>query len=311
MPALAMGEMLGMAAPCSEDFQRLGTLVLPDMANVGHKAVLAHHFADLFEALEQPKASGRRLLGLTAWLAASEPIDAFWRQRSAKRLGDHPDFKVPPTASATTLGAHEEGVREVCDLGLVELLDRWTARLQGGAGAGDLLAMLVLAASEKQLDARRDLEGKTSWNFVYLATHALQQAPSGDPHAWSQAAALVNLFPTDDPEERVQPKPSKATLLDAILDVEPQEAMFLASALMDDAGPEAVLAVLAEAATDNDPTFNHAHQTLAVAASADLLPLLPPHVQRAMLVSLAKSLANSQGSADLGRLAERALVAKK
>jgi hypothetical protein len=305
LPALAFGEMLGIEEPSTDDFLRLGDLVRPDMANVGHKPVVAHHLGELFEALERPRASGRRLLAITAWLAAAEPVDTFWRQRSAKRLGDVPDFQVPEAAPASAPEPHQEGLRELCDLGLVALLDRWTARLGAGAGSGDLLAMLVLAAAEKQLDARRDLEGKTSWNFVYLATHALHQ--TADPHAWSQAAALVNLFPTDEAEDRIQPNPSTATLLDAVLDVEPQEAMFLASKQFDEQGPEAVLAQLAEAATDNDPSFNHSHQTLAVAAGADLLPLLPAHAQRALLAALAKSLANSQGSADLGRLADREL----
>ena len=68
-----------------------------------------------------------------------------------------------------------------------------------------------------------------------------------------------------------------------------------------------MLKVLAEASTQNDPAFNHAQQLLAVAAAADLLPHLPPPAQGAMLVSLAKSLANSQGSGDLGRLADRNL----
>ena len=305
LPALAYGEMLGLEAPGAGDFLRLGAMVLPDMANVGHKAVLAHQLGELFEALDQPKASGRRLLGVTAWLAASEPVDTFWRQRSAKRMGETPAFEIPDLPAAENPEEHEAGLRDVCDLGLVELLDRWTARMQAGAGAGDLLSMLVLAAEEKQLDARRDLEGKTSWNFVYLATHARCQAC--DPHAWSQAAALVNLFPTDDPMERLRPKASTATLLDAVLDVEPQEAMFLAAAQLEEEGPESVLAVLAEASTHNDPAFNHSHQTLAVAAGADLLPRLPRHAQRALLIALAKFLANSQGSADLGRLADRAL----
>jgi hypothetical protein len=71
---------------------------------------------------------------------------------------------------------------------------------------------------------------------------------------------------------------------------------------------EAALAALAEAATRNDPTFNHAHQVLAVAAAADLLPHLPPFAQEALLAALAKNLANSQGSGDLGRQADRALA---
>jgi hypothetical protein len=44
-----------------------------------------------------------------------------------------------------------------------------------------------------------------------------------------------------------------------------------------------------------------------VAAAADLAPVLPPYAQEALLVALAKNLANSQGSGDLGRRAAKAL----
>ena len=201
--------------------------------------------------------------------------------------------------------------RDLCDLGLVALLDRLALRLKAGQGAGDTLAALVLAAAEKQLDARRDLEGKTAWTLVYLAT--LARTRPEDPRVWCQAAALVNLFPTDEPEDRIQPAALPAAsavgLLNAILDSEPALAMGHAAGLVRMGAAQTVLAILAEAATHNDPTFNHAHQVLAVAAAMDLLPQLPTHAQEAMLVALTKSLANSQGSGDLGRLAERALGA--
>jgi hypothetical protein len=171
------------------------------------------------------------------------------------------------------------------------------------------LAALVLAASEKQLDARRDLEGKTAWTYVYLAT--LARTRPTDPRVWGQAAALVNLFPTDEPEDRVRPQAVSGSdahaLAEAVLDAEPALAMGHAAGLAKAGRAETVLEVLAEAATRNDPTFNHAHQLLAVAAAADLLPHLPPSVREVMLVALAKSLANSQGSGDLGNAAERAL----
>lgn len=309
-PGIAYGELLGVEAPSAADFHRLGDWVAPDMANVGHKAVMAHHLGDLFEALDQPKATGRRMLALAGWLGAVEPVDLFWRQRSQKRLGEEATFRVPAGAGAPVdLPALQ---RLVCDRGLVELLDRWTAHLKAGAGGGDLLTALVLAASEKQLDARRDLEGKTSWTFVYLAMHALHQAPGGDPHLWTQAAALVNLFPTDEAEDRVRPalpKDPQAALLDAVLDGEPPQAMGLALRDLEAHGPDAVLRTLAEVATHNDPSFNHSHQLLAVAAAADLLALIASDAQAGLLVALAKSLANSQGSADLGRLADRALRA--
>ena len=68
-----------------------------------------------------------------------------------------------------------------------------------------------------------------------------------------------------------------------------------------------MLRVLAEAAAANDPVFNHSQQILAVAAAADLLEHLPDHAREAVLEALAKSLANAQGSSDLGRLADAAL----
>ncbi len=312
-PSLAFGEILGIESPTPADFRTLGELVQSDMANVGHKAVMAHQLEDLFELMEAPKATGKRMLALGAWLAATEPVDTFWHQRAAKRLGES-CARIPWLPAALGPEAHLEGAREICDLGLVELLDRFMARVRQGTGSGDLLAMLVLAAAEKQLDARRDLEGKTACTFVYLATHAARQAEGGDPRLYAQAAALVNLFPTDDAEGRVAPKAPKSVptdvttgLLDAILDSEPPQAMFLAQLLLQEQGTEALLRVLAEAASQNDPAFNYSHHLLSVAAAADLLPLLPGHAQSALLLAVTKSLANSQGSADLGRLAERAL----
>ena len=123
----------------------------------------------------------------------------------------------------------------------------------------------------------------------------------------------MNLFPTGEPEERVQPakvlEPSTEGLEDAVLDLEPRLAMGHAQGLMRAGRGEAALAALAEAAAQNDPSFNHAHQFFALAAAADLWPHLPLPAQEAMLVALAKNLANSQGSGDLGRQAERALAA--
>ncbi len=307
-PGLAYAEAQGFEQPGCADFQRLAQLVAADMANVGHKAVFARQLEDLHERLEQPRATGRRLLGVAAWLAATAE-DTFWARRAAARLGG---ALASPSARAAEL--HEAGlqplVREICDLGLVDLLDALAARLRAGLGQNDLLAALVLAASEKQLDARRDLEGKTAWNFVYLAT----LAGAGEPvpsSRWCQAAALVNLFPTDEPGDRIEPQglgaPSAAALLDAILDGELMPAMSHARALVADGQGQAVLAALAEAATRNDPAFNHAHQILAVAGAADLVPRMPACARSALLVALAKSLANSQGSGELGARADRAI----
>jgi hypothetical protein len=305
-PGLAYAEAQGIEQSERADFQRLGRMVAQDMANVGHKTVFAQHLGDLQERLEQPKATGKRLLGLAAWLAAT-PEDLFWAKRAGKRLG-HEVMEVPPAAVPLDSEALQIIVRDLCDQGLVDLLDSLTGRLKSGLTAGDLRTALVLAASEKQLDARRDLEGKTAWNFVYLSTLG---GPAITATTWCQAAALVNLFPTDEPEARIRPRdlnaPSAEALLEAILDGEVVPAMSHGRALAEAGEGKAVLQVLAEAATRNDPAFNHAHQVLAVAAAADLVPQLPPFAQAAMLVSLAKSLANSQGSGDLGTMADHAL----
>ena len=312
-PAIAWGEALGLHEDPAGAFRRLGGWVEKDMANVGHKAVLARGLEELSGRLQDPAAT-RLLLALTAYLCASEPADSFWHDRAAHRLEGA--LPVPFRAALEAQGCHGAGVREICDSGLVDLLDHFTGRVRAAGGSGDLLATLVLAAAEKQLDARRDLEGRTAWNFVYLAHLARQPAEAGQssPATWVQAAALINLFPTGEDEERPQPAAPRgalpepaAGLLDAILDGEPQEAMFLAQALLERDGPEAVLGALAEAAANNDPAFNHSHHLLAVAAGVDLLPFLPGHAQAALLGALAKFLANSQGSSDLGRLADAAL----
>lgn len=308
-PGLAWMEAASFEQPGPEDFARLGRLVETDMANIGHKAVFAHQLGELQEALDRPKATGRRLLGLTAWLAAT-PEDRFWHQRASKRLDGFEGALAEGPAVLSPKG--QIGlVREICDCGLVELLNRLAARSREGLTRADLNLALVRGASEKLMDARRDLEGKTGWNFVFLATQIFKQG--GDPRLACQAAALVNLFPTEEAEDRLQAIPpkgevSECTLTDAILDVEPPEAYGLALALFEAQGPEAVLRALAEAASANDPAFNHAHQTMLVAAAVDLVPSLPAAIQAEMLGAMAKSLANSQGSSDLSRLADRALA---
>jgi hypothetical protein len=311
-PAIAWGEAVSVEEVQWEHFRLLEQAAEADMANVGHKSVLARQLGELFLALGQAREAGRLLLALTAWHCASEPRDTFWHERANHRLGQAQP--VPHRPAVQSAEAHRAQAREICDSGLVDLLDRFSARVQSGGGSGDLLAVLALAAAEKQLDARRDLEGKTTWNFVFLATLAKRVAEAGScaPESWVQAAALVNLFPTGEDEERPGPVPPRqapgdpaAALLDAILDGEPEPAMGLAQVLLERDGPE-VLRVLAEAASDNDPAFNHSHQILAVAAAADLLPHLPDHARAAVLLALAKALANGQGSSDLGRLADAA-----
>lgn len=313
-PGIAWGEARGVEEVQWEHFRMLEGAAEADMANVGHKSTLARLLGELFLVLERPQEAGRLMLALCAWHCASEPHDTFWHERAAHRLGE--TAPVPHRGAAQTEAAHRVQAREICDSGLVDLLDRFSARVRSGGGSGDLLAALALAAAEKQLDARRDLEGKTAWNFVHLACLAKRSAdlPCA-PETWVQAAALVNLFPTGEEEERPvavpprqAPEDPAAALLDAILDGEPMPAMGLAQLLLEREGPDALLRTLAEAAATNDPAFNHSHQLLAVAAVADLLPHLPGHAGAAALLAMAKALANGQGSSDLGRLADAALV---
>lgn len=302
LPTLAYGEMQGIEIPEEADFRRIGQTIAHDMANMGHKAVTSHGLRKLFVELDRPKATGRRLLGITAWLAASEPEDRFWSQRAAKRVGE--TMTVPGSGGRF----EDEGAaaREICDFGLVDMLNAFTARIQSGASQSALLQALVLAAAEKQWDARRDLEGKTSWIFSHLATVA--EDHGSDARAWCQAAALVNLFPTDEAEGRVRAKTPSGSgmdsdLVEAILDAEPERAMGLAGALPSDSA----LRGLAEAASQNDPAFNHSHHVLAVAAASELAPRLGEDARMALFSAVAKSLANSQGSSDLGRKAAKAL----
>jgi len=312
-PALAWGEAGTVETVRRDHFLLLESAVEPDMANVGHKPALARLLGGLFQCLGEPQDAGRVLLALAAWQCASEPFDHFWHDRAGHRMGETPP--VPARAPALEPEAHLAQAREICDAGLVELLDRFSARVKAGGASGDLLAALALAAAEKQLDARRDMEGKTSWNFVYLAALAERTRESGAsaPASWVQAAALVNLFPTGEAEDRPRPVPPRSWpqdlgpgLVDAVLDGEPLAAMALARELLGRNGPGPVLQALAEAAAGNDPGFNHSHQVLAVAGAADLVEHLPPHAQEAVLAALAKSLANAQGSSDLGRLADAA-----
>jgi len=308
-PAIAWGEAATLAEPSVIDFAGLPNRFAGDMANVGHKAVVAHHLADLFELLERPLASGRSLLGLAAWIGASEPSDFFWHARARKRLAGA-DVSLEPAPPKFSAEHHVQAARELCESGLVAALDGLTSLMGAGATEDDLLAIVVLAASEKQLDARRDLEGKTAWNFVYLALLPTQEAPE----TWLQAAALVNFFPTDDEETRVkaeqpleEPADPYGAVLDAILDAEPARAMGLMSLLWRKEGDAGALRVLAEAASRNDPATNHSHQALAVAAAADLVHFLTEPAKARLFQPLAKSVANSQGSDDLGRAADRAL----
>jgi hypothetical protein len=262
------------------DFRRVLSVVSHDMANQGHKAVIAHRFGDLCQQFPE-----RAILDITTWYGEKTPCDSQLHNLAQRRLeGEWSTLKV------LTAEEHRCGVREICDLGLTRMLDAFCGRISAGTGPADLLSMLVLAASEKLLDARRDLEGMTSWNLVYLATVAMAPSLRSDPAVWAQAAAIVNFFPTDEEDDRPVPRQlsSKSVnpaegLREAILDGEPLDAMALAGLAIREQGLDPVLSSLAEAASRNDPAFNHAHQILAVAAACDLGPQLPFHVQEALV----------------------------
>lgn len=303
LPSLAWGEVQGLETPEAAHFQRVAEASHRDMAGLGLKSVWADQLGDLFLRLDAPKATGRRLLGLAAWLGATEPRDAYWAQRARKRLGED-GARFTPSLPPLGPGELAERVRLVCDSGFVALLDSLCGWIKEGLAAEDLLSILVGAAVERLRDARRDLEGKTGWSLIYLAT--LSRRLEGFPEPWAQAAALVNFFPAEEAEDRLQPTlsgPASAEgLREAILDGEPGVALGQALALP----PSQVLPILAEAVVLNDPAFNQGLQALTLAAAVDLMPRLREPLQTAMLAGLAKSLANSQGSGDLGDRAEAA-----
>ena len=182
-PALAYAEAQGFELPEADDFQRLGLLTDTDMTNVGHKAVLACDLADLHERLERPRATGRRLFGLAAWAAAT-PEDTFWARRAAKRLVDV-EVTVPWTPTSLDGDGLAPQVRDICDLGLVALLDALTARLKAGQGAGDSLAALALAAAEKQLDLR--LPGQSGPHPAYGSPRLVPGGGPGEPLSHGRA----------------------------------------------------------------------------------------------------------------------------
>lgn len=311
-PDLAWGELQGLEVVEPERFRILMPLAGPDMANVGHKAVALHRAGDLFDLLERPRVGGRRLLGWAAWMAASEPEDTYWHRRMARRL----EGWTAPLPSGLSQGseAHRHLAEVVDAQGLVATLDGMAEAVKADWGRGDLLAALVQAAAWKLLDARPDMEGKTGWSLAYLATLAGWPGAE-DPALWGQAAALVNLYPSEAAEDRLRPRPCDPgsdpcfSLQEAVLEGEPERALDIANAAWEAGGAEGVLRTLAATVSANDPGLDQSGQVLTLAAAADLLPGLAQPVQAQLLAALAKSLANSQASGDLGRQADRALKA--
>ncbi len=263
-----------------------------DMGNLGLKAVTLHRLQGLglHLGIETPLDDRLRALGQGMTLEA--PCDAYWAERALARLRQVPG-RVVWEGEARDAEGPPERVEVILRGGLTQVLDMVSGWLQRHPLAPHLLDTLVQAAASKQREAPRDLMEVVAWLWPYLATLAGPLGHLEDPCPWAQAAALVNLFPSLDPED-VPPPPLpqggvRAEALDAaLLDREPERAAFLAEALHDALGPAAILAHLAEAITHRDPADFPRAQILAVASALELLPHLRPSATRPMVQALAR-----------------------
>ena len=309
-PEIAFGEVMGISVPTDSDFDSLIALVKKDMSNMGHKLVFVHHMKYLFIQLGRPKATGRWLLGICAWLAGCTP-DTFWNERAQIRLNQ--DLTLPGTDASVLSTTSNSYLRTVVnEYGLVQMLNEWTSATLKGLTPPEMIKILLLSSSDKLLDARRDLEGKTSWLFTYLESLWFSEDAKEDLVIWSQAAALVNLFPSEEESLRMtaelQNSRSKLKLSDAILDVEPQKAFTIANTLLNTASlSENVVTEVAQAIAWGDPIYNYSHHSLALASLIHLRHQIEPKIWNYAMCSLCKSIANSQGSSELSQQLDRLL----
>ncbi len=310
LPEVAFGEVMGISIPTEKDFDVLVNFVKKDMANMGHKLVFIHHMKYLFIELGKPKATGRWLLAICAWLAACSP-DNFWNERAQKRLDEQ--ISIQKTTTWRTSPLNEDHLRKaVNELGLVQMLNEWTSTTLKDPSFKVMLKILLLSSSDKLLDARRDLESKTSWLFTYLESIWFCDDTKSDLSIWSQGAALINLFPSEESSLRIgsQPLDHKLAikLSDTILDVEPQLAFTVANTLFSDNDyVDDAIRDIAYAVSWGDPIYNYSHHSLALASLIHLRTESDPAVWNYAMCSLCKSLANSQGSSDLSRQLDRLL----
>lgn len=271
--------------PGFESYADLRTHVAPDMASTGIKGILAHQMEDLAGRL----GLGTRLLPLLKTACEALPADLYWYRRALKRL----EGPMPRSVSGNA-------VQLLCEGGLVEVLDHFGGMVRR---AEPMLGLFAEGAARKLLEASRELQGRTSWLFVYLAT-----LPGAGPAQWLQGAALVNFFPSEE-WPSMDPEGGKAlpqALLDAILDGEPREARRVALGLLAHPNPEDLMPLLAEAAASSDPMNDGGHRLLATAAVAELLPMLDRTPQTWMLLALANNLAATQTSGDRVGIGRRA-----
>ncbi len=314
VPDEAWGAVQGLERVTETSFEALMPFVGPDMANVGHKVVALHRARDLFRMLDRPPDEGRLLLGWAAWMGASEPVDTYWHDRMVRRM-EGLEGTVPP---GVTQGPEAwEALAEVIETrGLVATLDGVAQALRNGWGREDLLGCLVTVAARKLLDARPDMEGKTGWPLVYLATLA-ETTAGNSPAVWGQAAALINLYPSDDPEDRRRPVPWTGkgdpghALEDAIRDGEPERAMGLVLPTLEAQGVGGVLKSMASTVASNDPGLDQSGQVLLLAAVLDLWDRLPETERPWLLQAVAKSLACRQTDGDAVRRMDRALETRR
>ena len=208
------------------------------MANVGHKAVMARELGELFRPWTRPGQTGARAPG---------PGGLDRRGRTLRHLLARPRRPAPPGRAPGAprpllAGPAGPGAGAPGRSAIRAWWTSWTASPGGCAtapAAATCWPSWPWPRRRSSWTPAGTWKGKTSWNFVYLAHLARRSAAEGAlaPEAWVQAAALVNLFPTDEAEDRPRPEPPRVPapdpptgLLDAILDAEPQQAMFHAGA---------------------------------------------------------------------------------
>lgn len=173
-------------------FDALMDEVAPDMANVGHKAVMLRCLNEL-HALFQPDHD--LFLELATWIAQTQPVDTYWHKRASRRLASWRDT-VPDLPPALPPSEWKAAAQEICELDMLPMMNAFTARMKTGATRGDLLSALTLAACVKQVCSGAGLAAKASWNFAYLA--ALTGRLGNSREAFVQAAAMINFFPSPE-----------------------------------------------------------------------------------------------------------------
>jgi len=281
------------------DFEAFQAQVAPDMANTGLKGILAHQLADLPHRL----GSDRSIFEVLQAACGTLSSDFYWNQRALKRLDTTAVVVDNKKDTSTSIAS---SVQILCEGGLVATLDHFGALIREGLAAEAFMGILVEGAARKLLEAERELQGRTSWCLAYLAT--LPRIPSVP---WLQAAALINLFPSEEWFSLgVETGGSTLEALrEAMLDGEPPLARSLAAQLPSRTDPPEFLPLLAEVAASSDPLNDRGQRLLAVAAATELCSRIPPAQRAWLFLSLATFLAATQTSGDRIMEGQRAWLA--